>query len=347
MRDPYEVLGVSRDASDDEIKKSYRKLARQYHPDRNPGDQEAEDHFKVIQDAYEVLGDKEKRDQYDNPNQNINMSFGGFGMFDDFVNSVFNFQGNQRQQYHIDINSRLEIALDFWEAVRGCEKTLTVPKFKTCIVCSGSGAAILEKCSHCAGKGVISQRQGFVTMQTACPSCKGQGEKTKEVCKTCNGNGFSRNEGTVNVKIPQGISDGVVLKLAGQGNEHLKQIGDLYLGIRVNPHEIFKRQNDNLVYQMPISYAQAVLGTTIKVPTLDEEVELTIPPNTKHGTCLSVDGKGFKNISTGKFGGVFVFVEIETPDNITPEYKNLLESLLKLEVENQSSGIKNFTLKTR
>lgn len=338
MRDPYEVLGVAKDASPEEIKKVYRKRCFDLHPDRNVGDKEAEEKFKEVQRAYDTITGKEKPHQ-----QDINMGFGGADFFNDFVNNVFGGgQYRPRQQRTFQTDYHLEIAIDFWEGVRGCEKTLTVPKFKTCETCSGSGAAEVETCSHCAGKGVIVQRQGFVTMQTTCPRCVGAGQKVKKNCEACQGKGSTRSDGTVTVRIPEGICNGTILKLAKQGNEHLGQAGDLYLTIRVNPHDLFHRQGDNLVYTMPITYSQAVLGAMVKVPTLNGEVDMAIPPGQEGQSAIIVPGKGFKNLSTNRHGDLVVWVEIETICADKEEYRQLVEALAKWENENESPGRKNF-----
>lgn len=347
MRNPYEVLGVQQGASSDEVKRAYRKLAKEFHPDRNPGDKEAETKFKEISDAYERIENPEKFRQ---PQPDFD-GFEGGNPFGDFFQTIFNFgnRGQASRAPQINLDVRMEVAVDFWEGVRGSEKTLTVPKFKTCETCKGSGAAEVEKCSFCAGKGVISKSQGFFTMQTTCPQCSGSGQKIKTACSACSGNGHSKSDGMVSVSIPKYTHDGMVLKVNGQGNEHLGRIGHLYVVLRVNPHEIFQRRGDDLIYVLPIPYSKAVLGGKTVVPTLHEEIEITIPKNTKTGTVLKVRGKGFKNIHTEQYGDLMIQVEIETvnTEDVELEYKNLIENLAKWEGENMLPGMKKFREKTK
>lgn len=334
---PYDILGVPQDASKEDIKSAYRKLVMQFHPDRNPGDKEAEARFKEIQSAYE---------QIEKP-QNVNMNFeGGNSFFDDFINNVFNFRPEgSRSERRVELHLQLEIAISFWEAVRGCEKTLTVPKSKTCETCKGSGAAEMDKCNFCSGEGVIVQRQGVITMQTTCPHCSGRGQKVKIACKDCK-YGSIRDDGTVNVQIPSHIDNGSILRIIGLGNSHFGKHGDLYLTIRVGSHDIFVRQNNDLTYKMPITYTQAVFGATIKVPTLDKEIDLVIPPNTKTGEVFRIKGHGFK---ARHQGDLVILVEIETidPNEVELEYKVLLEGLAKWENENVSPSMKLFRQKTK
>lgn len=318
MENPYDVLGISRNASEEEVKKAYRKLARDHHPDRNPGDKEAENRFKRVQEAYDTIR---------NPKQGPQVAFGDF---DDFFSSIFGF-GNQRQQT-IVLDARLEVVIDFWEGIDGCTKTMTVPRNKTCETCDGSGASEVENCGLCSGKGVITQSQGHISMRTTCPQCMGAGNKTKKVCKNCNGNKSTRFDGTFDLEIPPHINNDAVIKVNGQGNQHKNKSGDLYAVIKIKPHEIFRRNIDDLFYIMPITYSQAVLGDNIKVPTLEGEVDLKIPKGTPTDAFFSIKKKGFKNIHTGHKGDVVIQVKIETVSK-GAEYLEMVKKLQELEKE--------------
>ncbi len=338
MTNPYEVLGVKQGASEEEIKKAYRKLAKQYHPDRNPGDKDAEEKFKKVQEAYDRLNGKAPRQP--------EMDFDFGEQFGEFFSSVFGFgQPHQRKQTII-LDVRLEIALDFWEGVHGCTKKITVPRNKTCETCNGSGAEELEKCSLCSGKGVISQRQGFISMQTTCPQCSGAGNRIRKVCEQCRGSKFIRFDGMVDLVVPKNAHDGTILRVAGHGNQHQGRNGDLYVVVRVNKHEVFQRNIDDLLYVMPITYSQAVLGDTLKVPSLAEDLDLTIPPGTHTDAVFRIRAKGFKNIQTGHVGDVVVQVKIETI-NEDGEYRKLVEALHKWENENLTKARKQFKEKTK
>jgi molecular chaperone DnaJ len=339
MKNPYEVLGVSEDANEDEIKKAYRKLSRDYHADRNPGDPEALKRYHEVQEAYENITNPQSQ------------GFGGFSppdFFNDFISNMhFNFGGSRPQQRHFNLDTRQEVIIDFWEAVKGCEKTITVPKLKTCKACNGSGAAEFEDCSQCASKGVIIQRQGNVAFQSTCPRCQGAGRRTKRSCESCQG-GFTRSEGTVTVKIPEHISDGGVLRVANQGNEHENRVGNLFLVVRVGTHPIFQRQGDNLVLRYPITYTQAVFGAKFKVPTLEGEIEMEIPKNFDPMQVLVSRNKGFKNLATGIRGDLIVYTHIEVIDPETDtKYKELVTALADWEYANESPAVKNFKQKAR
>lgn len=343
MKNPYEVLGVSKDSSEEEIKKAYRELTMKYHPDRNPGDKDAETRFKEIAEAYDILSDKDKKANFDNPQSNFSGGFSGFGgNFNDFFNDVMSGFGRQQNyEPQIDLNIRSSVALSFWEAVQGVEKTLAVPKFNICQNCVGTGATEVENCGFCAGKGVKIQRQGPVVMQTTCPQCRGTGKRISKECNTCGGEGLIRSNGTVNVKIPEHIPDGATLRVHGQGNNQAGKTGDLFLTVRVNRHKLFDRQGDDLVYEMPITYSQAVLGTTIKVPTLEGEIDCVISPNTSTGSSIIVKEKGFKNINTHRRGNLIIWLEVETISG-NQEYKQLIEELAKWEKDHPSQKIKEF-----
>jgi molecular chaperone DnaJ len=251
------------------------------------------------------------------------------------------FGRRQTYQQQIDLNIRSQIVLGFWEAVKGVEKTLTVPKFTMCQTCVGTGATEVETCGFCAGKGVTTQRQGPVIMQTTCSQCRGAGKRISKECKTCSGEGLIRNNGTVNVRIPEHVPDGATLRVAGQGNSNNGRQGDLYLTVRVNRHPLFERQTDDLVYEMPITYSQAVLGAKVKVPTLEGEIECTISPNTSSGSSIIIEEKGFKNINTNRRGNLIIWLEVETISG-NRDYKQLVEELAKWENEHPSLKNKEF-----
>lgn len=322
MNNPYEILGLQVGASEEEVRKAYKKLAFTYSPDRNPGDTEVEAKFKEVTAAYEQIlhGSKNKQ-------QSIN--FDGNDFFSFFEN-VFGRKSQQQTRIQLDI--KLNLQIDFWESVNGGNKTLTVQKYKTCDECSGSGAKEIETCDTCAGQGVTTQRQGYVTMQTTCHKCKGMGKRIIKGCTKCNNNGVTKHDCTVDVQIPAGVNDNMTLKLSLQGNEHLGKTGDLYLIIRVTPHEVFYRQNDNLIYEIPITYSQAVLGAKIMAPTLNEDIEVEIEPNTVSGTIKRIDEKGFKNIHGG-MGDLIIRFVIETIEG-DEKYKELVKQLNQWENAN-------------
>ena len=339
MMNPYEVLGVNKDANSEEIKKSYRKLAMQYHPDRNPGDQVAEEKFKEVQAAYDILNDDNKRHNYDNPGRGPIPDF-----FGDFFSNIF---GQTTQQVNLEL--RHSLSLSFWEAVEGGDQEIVIRRLVSCETCDGSGALETESCSFCGGQGVVTQTQGYVTMRTGCPQCRGTGKKVKKSCNDCNGAGNIPRDVTVNVKVPEHVFSGVVLQLVGQGHQHKGKSGPLLIHVQVEPHPVFQRENDDLVYTLPITYTQAILGCNLNVPTLTEDAELTVPALTKTGSVLRLKKHGFKNLHSHRKGDLLIKVEIETinPDDVELEYKKLIDALAKWETENLSPGMKNFREKAK
>lgn len=336
----YDILEVTKEANQEEIKKAYRKLAMQYHPDRNIGDSEAEVKFKEVQEAYDILSDPQKKAMIDNP------GMGGFGhsFFSDFFDNIF-----RAQQTHspIQLNIQTELVITFWEAVKGCQKTVTVNRAKMCNTCQGSGAAERETCSYCQGTGKHIQRAGNMTVQTTCPTCGGAGQTKKKDCQPCNGQGIISESVNVQFNIPAGVSDNTGLRLEKQGNHFNGRIGDIIAHVRVQQHEIFERIGNNLVYVYPITYSQAVLGAEITVPTLNDDVVITIPKVTKTGTQFRVKDKGFTDLY-GKTGDLVVQVVIETIDYRDElGYKHLVEELNKWERANPSTNLKRFLEKTK
>ncbi|AZQ11390.1 MULTISPECIES: molecular chaperone DnaJ [Shewanella] len=339
-RDYYEVLGVGRDASEREIKKAYKRLAMKYHPDRNPGDKEAEASFKEVKEAYEILTDADKKAAYDqfghagvDPNRGGG-GFGGGGDFGDIFGDVFGDifgggrRGGQRQAARgSDLRYNLELSLE--EAVRGLTKELKVPTLVGCDSCDGSGAkkgSSATTCGTCHGMGQVQMRQGFFAVQQTCPTCHGRGKIIKDPCSKCHGNGRVEKTKTLSVKIPAGVDTGDRIRLAGEGEagEFGAPPGDLYVQVTVREHPIFVRDGNNLYCEVPISFAKAALGGEIEVPTLDGKVSLKIPAETQTGRMFRLRGKGVKSVRSHAVGDLLCKVVMETPVNLSERQKELL-----------------------
>ena len=348
-KDFYEILGVARSASDDDIKKAYRKLAMKYHPDRNPDNKEAEEKFKEAQKAYDILSDKEKRaayDQYGHAGVDPNMGAGGFGGgfggaqgfdFGDIFSQMFGGggAGGARQQNYqgADLQYSIEISLE--EAAMGMKKRITIPTFEDCDVCHGSGAkpgTSATTCSTCRGSGTIHVRQAIFQMQQTCPSCHGSGKEIKDPCHKCRGEGRVKTTKTVEVNIPAGIDDGQRIRLSGEGEpgRNGAPAGDLYVMVHVKAHKIFERNGLDLHCELPISFAIAALGGEVEVPTLDGKVKLNIPKETQTGRRMRVKGKGIKSLRSSAVGDLYCHVLVETPVNLTERQKELLEEFDKI-----------------
>ena len=354
-RDYYEVLGVSKDASADDIKKAYRKMAMKYHPDRNPGDKEAEEKFKEVGEAYEVLSDADKKARYDqygfagvDPNFGAGAGgyggagFGGFGDFSDLGDIFGDFFGGGRSRGSQqnaprrgeNVMSRLE--LTFEEAAFGCEKEVATPRIENCPNCNGTGSAdgVIETCSQCRGTGQVRTVQNFMGMQmqstTTCPACNGRGKIIKTPCSTCKGKGKVRRTNRVKVKIPAGVDAGQSVRVRGEGGvgSNGGPNGDLLVEIYIKRHPIFTRQDTDVLCEVPISFTQAALGATIQVPTLDGMVDYEIPEGTQTGREFILREKGIPEVGNSRRRGNERFtVVVETPTRLTNEQKELLRQL--------------------
>ena len=350
-RDYYEVLGVEKGASADEIKRAYRKAAMKYHPDRNPGDKEAEEKFKEVGEAYEVLSDDDKRARYDqygfagvDPNFNpggggFGGGFGGFGDFGDIFSEFFGGGGGSRSSANIprrgeNVMSRLE--LTFEEAAFGCEKEVSAQRIENCAACNGTGSAdgVVETCTTCRGSGQVRTTQSFMGMQmqstTACPKCGGKGKVIKTPCNTCKGKGKVRRTQKIKVKVPAGVDAGQSVRVRGEGcvGSNGGPSGDLLVEIYIKRHAIFSRQNMDVLCEVPITFTQAALGAEIQVPTLDGKVPYTIPEGTQTGTTFTLTGKGIPEVGNSRRRGNQRFtVVVETPTRLTKEQKDLLRQL--------------------
>lgn len=363
-RDYYDVLGVQKSASDEDIKKAYRALAKKYHPDVSK-EEHAETKFKEVQEAYDTLSDTQKRAAYDqyghqgNPfggnGQGGFSGFGDFGGFSDIFSQFFGGGGRTRSQsqYGPQRGEDLErsMTIDFMEAVLGTKKNISVEIDDECHVCHGSGAESskdIEACDRCHGDGFINvdQRTMFGTMrsQQTCPKCGGAGKIIKKRCNTCNGRGRVKQTKTVDVNIPAGVDTNMSLKVAGYGNGGTKggPQGDLYLNFKVRPHKVFGRQGDDIILETPITMTQAVLGSTIEIPTIYGDVDLKIPAGIEHGTILRMREKGIANVRTKKKGDQQVIIQIRVPKSLTPQEKKLYEELAKLESKDKESNWEKF-----
>ena len=349
MRDPYQVLGVSQDASEEEIKKAYRKLSRMYHPDaniNNPNKAQAEEKFKEIQEAYEILGDKEKRAAYDQYGhaafEQGGMGGGGFGggfsgtdfgdIFGDMFGDIFGGGGRGRQRVVRGEDLRYDIQITLEEAVKGTTKDIQINTLAHCDSCDGTGAekgSKVETCPSCHGSGRIRRQQGFFVTEAVCPTCHGSGKKIEKPCKSCHGEGRVHKKKNLSVKIPAGVDTGNQLRLSGEGaaGENGAPAGDLYVVIHVKEHHIFERDGNNLYCEVPISFSMAALGGEIEVPTLDGKVKLKIPAETQTGKLFRMRGKGVSSTRSGYAGDLICRVVIETPVNLNKEQKELLEKL--------------------
>ena len=351
-RDYYEILNVAKSANADEIKKSFRKLAMQYHPDRNPGDKEAEAKFKEINEAYEVLKDDQKRAAYDryghqafaggmgggggNPFGGFEFNFGGGGFSDIFSQVFSDFMGGGRAgasgsyaERGADVRYNMEISLE--EAFLGAEKEISIPSSVTCEKCHGHGTKDGKEapiCQHCHGSGHIRMQKGFFVMEQPCPHCQGRGRKATDVCPDCKGAGIKRQEKTIKVKIPAGIEDDTRMRIAGGGEAGLYggESGDLYVFVSIKEHKLYTRDSANLYTRVPVSMCCAALGGEVEIPAIDgEKIELSIKAGAQNDDVIRVKGQGMTMMRSKGRGDLFVKLRVETPVNLSAKQKELLE----------------------
>ena len=377
-RDYYEILGVARTATADEIKKSFRQLALKFHPDRNKDDPAAEEKFKEAAEAYEVLSDAEKRKIYDQFGhaglkqsggargfsgfEEIFQHFGdifgagrggsggGGSIFDEFFSQFTGQPGGARRQRGASLKCQLEITLE--EAAKGTERTIEVSRNEHCGECSGSGAAAGSSpavCPACRGKGVVQQSQGFFSIRTTCGRCHGEGEVIEHPCRKCRGTGAEKVKRELNVKIPAGIDNSMQIRVAGEGEPGPRggPRGDLYCVVMVRPHPLFERDGDDLRIEIPVGYSSLVLGTKIEVPTLQGPASLTIPARTAASTVMRLRGKGLASLRGHGTGDLLVRVTVDMPKKTTKRQEELLRELAQIEEENVSPERKSFLGKVK
>lgn len=370
-RDYYEVLGVSRDATKEEIKKAYRKLARKYHPDANPNDKEAAERFKEINEAYHVLIDDEKRAAYDRFGHAATEGQGGFDGFEGFegfggfgtdfgglgdIFDMFFGRGRQRTGPQRGADIRVDMELSFEEAAFGLEKDIKVPRVEDCGTCGGTGAAPGTKprsCDQCGGTGQVQYAQstpfGRMVHSRTCGRCHGKGTIVDKPCPTCHGTGQVKRTRTIHIKIPAGVDDGFRLRVPGEGEAGTRggPRGDLYVYIRVRPHKFFKRVGNDVICEVPISFVQAALGDEIEVPTLEGKAELRIPEGTQTGTVFRLRGKGIPDVNGYGRGDQHVKVKVEIPTKLTEKQRELLRELAETMQERPKEAEKGFFEKMR
>ncbi len=348
-RDYYDVLGVNRDASDEDIKKAYRKLAMKWHPDRNPDNREAEEKFKEAKEAYEVLSDAQKRAAYDtyghagvDPSASAGAAgsgagFGGFAdAFGDIFGEIFGQaaggRGGGRSNVYrgADLRYNLEVSLE--EAARGTETRVRIPAMEECETCHGTGArpgTQPKTCGTCNGFGQVRMQQGFFSIQQTCPKCHGAGKVVDTPCAACSGAGRVKKQKTLSVKIPAGVDEGDRIRLSGEGEPGVNggPAGDLYVVIHLRQHEVFKRDQNDLHCEMPISFTTAALGGEVEIPTLEGAAKIRIPAETQTGKVFRLRGKGIKGVRSNTHGDLLCHVVVETPVNLTARQRELLEEL--------------------
>lgn len=366
MADYYELLEVSRSATQDEIKKAYRKKALKYHPDKNPGDAEAEKKFKEISEAYEVLGSDEKRQMYDRYGKEAVSGAAGFGgqaggyasmdeamrtfmdafggmgadsIFDAFFGGgrEFDEEGGGRAQHRQGASKRVNMTISFEEAAKGVDKELLITNYVTCKTCRGKGTSSaqgIKKCSRCGGRGQVFEQRGFFSMSMTCPDCQGAGQKITDPCPDCKGQGVVKEKQKVKIHIPAGVDSGMRLKMSGYGDagQGGGPAGDLYVFITVEPSQIFDREGNDIILELPISFAEAALGCKKDVPSLySHTCRITIPEGTQNGKVFRVKGEGFPNVHGQGKGDLLVKVFVETPTRLSDKQKQLLQEFATLE----------------
>ena len=369
-RDYYEVLGVDKSASEDEIKRAYKKMARKYHPDLNPDNKEAEEKFKEVNEAYEVLSDSDKKARYDqfgfagvDPNYGAGAGGGAYGAggfdFGDLGDIFGSFFGGglgsaQRRNPNAPQRGesiRLSVTISFEEAAFGCEKEVSVDRYETCAVCHGSGCAdgtSPEVCPDCHGSGQVQVRRqtpmGVFATTSPCGRCGGKGRIIKTPCTACRGSGLERKRRTIQAKIPAGIDNGQTISIRGQGHagKNGGPSGDLLITITVRPHELFRREGTSVLCEAPITFAQAVLGAELEIPTIDGKVKYDLPEGTQSGTTFRLKGKGIPELNGRGRGDQYVTVYIETPRNLNREQKEALKKFAESVGDNNYEERKKF-----
>lgn len=365
-RDYYEVLGVAKDASSQEMKKAYRRLAMKYHPDRNPGDAAAEARFKEANEAYEVLTDSQKRSAYDRFGHSaVDGPAGGSGfssgssfgsIFEDVFGDIFSDGHSSRSHVQRGSDLRYNLELDLEDAVKGANPKIRIPALANCHQCDGSGArkgSDIIDCVQCGGLGQVTARQGFFSIQQTCPRCRGEGKVISEPCPTCRGQGRVEEQKTLSVKIPPGVDSGDRIRLAGQGEAgpHGGPSGDLYVQIQVRKHKIFTREGEHLFCEVPISFVDATLGGELEIPTLDGRLNLKIPAETQTGKTFRIRGRGVdvSQVRGSGVGDLYCKVVVETPVRLSKKQKDLLREFAQESQDNQSpkqarwfEGVRNF-----
>lgn len=362
--DYYSILGVSKSADLNEIKRAYRKKAMKFHPDKNPGDKEAEHKFKEATEAYQVLSDEEKRSRYDrfgheglagmNPG-----GAGGFSSMEDIFSDIFGSSGG----FFSDLfggggqggrsgparghSLKCEIAIDFKDVLDGCERTIEIARNESCPDCRGSGARAGTSpttCPSCGGRGVVTQKQGFFTMRVTCPRCHGSGTVIESPCGTCHGSGLKPQKREITVNVPPGVEEGTRMRVAGEGEpgERGGPRGDLYVYIGVSPHPFLVRDGDDVVCEVPVSFSQAALGAAIEVPTIKGKADINIPPGTQPGQVIRLRGLGFPNVHGYGRGSQLVRVKLVVPKKLTDEQEKLLREFAATEEANVSPERKGF-----
>jgi molecular chaperone DnaJ len=366
-RDYYEVLGVNKSASADQIKSAYRKLAVKYHPDKNKGDKGAEEKFKEASEAYHVLSNSERKQNYDNFGhaafENGGGGRGGFGNFDfsnhfsdifeDFFGEGFGGSRRSRRSNNRGSDLRYDLSISLEEAFSGKKQDIKFSTSEKCDTCSGSGSKPGHEagaCSMCGGHGQVRSSQGFFTVQQTCPQCAGAGEEITHPCSSCNGQGKKQASKRLSVTIPKGVDDGTRIRLSGKGEAGSRgsSNGDLYLFINVHSHDLFKRSDENLFFECPISIADAALGTSIEIPTIDGgKAKIKIPAGTQSGKQFRLKGKGMPYMRGSDFGDLYVQVNTEVPISLNKEQKELLEKFREIENEKSNPSIKKFFQKAK